>query len=349
MNVLIVGATGYAGQQLTTLLTYHPEVSHLYLASGRQADRPFETIYPHTSRRVQQTLCDSQLVLTPAFLEEKQIGVCFLALPHGESTTILPKLIHSKTIFIDLGADFRLKNPELYEKWHGTPPANPYLEGATYGLCEWHRSELKTAKFIANPGCYATATLLATLPVIKQDFLEDALLFVDGKSGISGSGRQATLPNLYGEATENVRPYKTGTHQHTPEIEENLSHFSGLKKPYKVLFAPSVVPMTRGLISTAYFKLKAEVCRADIQAAYQKAYSDEPFIRLTDAPPATKYVRGSNYADVWYHLDERTQTLTAMCAIDNLIKGAAGQAVQNMNLRFGLCETLGIDLTPLYP
>lgn len=349
MNVVVAGSTGYAGQQLSTLLSAHPKVSHLYLSSGRQADRSFDEIYPHTKSRVQTTLCDSAVVLTPEFFMSHQIDVCFLALPHGESTALVPKLMNTKAVLIDLGSDFRLDDASLYEAWHGKTPSEAYLKEGIYGLSEWNREHIKTAKLIANPGCYATATLLATMPVIANDLSTDNLIFVDAKSGISGSGRQASIGSLYAEAAENVKPYKTGVHQHTPEIEETLKAVSPNKMDLQVLFSPSVVPMTRGLISTAYFKLRQIVTLDAVKQAFETAYADETFIRLMTSAPATKNVRGSNFADLWYHFDERTHSLTVMCAIDNLVKGASGQAIQNMNIRFGWSETLGLELMPLYP
>lgn len=349
MNVLIAGATGYAGQQLLTLLSSHPEVTKLYLTSNSQFEMDIQDIYPHMSHKITQRLIKTTDALTTTFMLTHHIDVCFLALPHGQSSQYLECIEAPSCLFIDLSADLRLKDSTLYETWHGHKTAESLLSQSVYGLSEWYRDAIKDSKLIANPGCYATATLLAILPLIQNEFIQDPLIFVDGKSGISGAGRQARLGNLFGESSENITPYKTGTHQHTPEIEETLNGFSNALGTFQIHFSPSVVPMTRGLLSTIYAKAKPDVTSAQIVEAFKVAYSNRPFIRLLDRPPATKNVRGSNYADIWVLLDERTGSITSMCAIDNLMKGAAGQAIQNMNIHFGFDETLGLEQMPLYP
>lgn len=346
MNIVIAGSTGYAGQQLTSLLVHHPHVKKLYLGSSSHSDVPFDALYGHANRLIIETLRDSESLMTPTFIKDHQIDVVFLALPHGMSSKYVPRLLESDALIIDLGSDYRLKNPEHYEKWHGSHASPHLLDQGVYGLSEFYAESIRKTRLIANPGCYATATLLAMLPALSSGFISDTTVIVDAKSGISGAGRQANVSGLYAEATENIRPYKTGDHQHIPEIEQTLSEHGS---EHHVLFSPSVVPMSRGILSSVYAKLRPGVDMDKLHDAYQRAYANKPFIRRVNNAPCTKHVRGSNYADVWYKIDHRTGTLIMMCAIDNLIKGAAGQAVQNMNLHFGYEETAGLQQMPLYP
>lgn len=349
MNIVIAGSTGYAGQQLTSLLAKHPSVKKLYLGSSSQAESAYDALYAHTKDIIFETLLDSDTLLTPSFIKAHQIDVCFLALPHGMSSRYVPKIIDSGALIIDLGSDYRLKDVDNYTRWHGAHASPQLLDKGIYGLSEFYATEIKASRLIANPGCYATATLIAMLPAVSAGFIADSRIIVDAKSGISGAGRQASMNGLYAEAAENIRPYKTGDHQHIPEIEQALDVVSSNASAYKVMFSPSVVPMTRGILSAVYAKIDASVDMAMLDQVYQDAYSDKPFIRITAHAPLTKNVRGSNYADVWYKIDRRTGTLIMMCAIDNLMKGAAGQAVQNMNMHFGLDENSGLTQMPLYP
>ncbi|HAS73861.1 MAG TPA: N-acetyl-gamma-glutamyl-phosphate reductase [Clostridiales bacterium UBA8960] len=349
MNIVIAGSTGYAGQQLTSLLVNHPNIKKIYLGSSSQSSSTYDAIYAHTKGIIFETLLDSDTLLTPSFLEAHQIDCCFLALPHGMSSKYVPDIIDSGALVIDLGSDYRLEDAENYVKWHGVHASPHLLDQGVYGLSEFYSDKLGGTKLIANPGCYATATLLAMLPAIQAGLIKDPLIIVDAKSGISGAGRQASQAGLFAEAAENIRPYKTGDHQHIPEIEQTLSQNQSSEVAFKVMFSPSVVPMTRGLLSAVYAKIDHTVDMAMLDSAYNAAYADKPFIRLLNQAPCTKNVRGSNYADIWYKIDHRTGTLIMMCAIDNLMKGAAGQAVQNMNLHFGFEETVGLGQMPLYP
>lgn len=324
MNIVVVGSTGYAGQQLTSLLAHHPKVKKIYLGTSSQTTIMYDAIYAHTKGVINETLLGSDDLLTPSFIEANQIDVCFLALPHGMSSKYVPKIIDSKALIIDLGSDYRLEDAENYVKWHGDHASPHLLDKGIYGLSEFYSGKLQETRLIANPGCYATATLLAMLPAIQSGLIKDPLIIVDAKSGISGAGRQASQTGLFAEAAENVRPYKTGDHQHIPEIEQTLSQNQSGSMAFRVMFSPSVVPMTRGLLSAVYAKIDASVDMDMLDQVYKAAYADKPFIRLVNEAPCTKNVRGSNFADIWYKIDQRTGTLIMMCAIDNLMKGAAG-------------------------
>lgn len=348
MKVCIIGSTGYAGQQLASLLLKHPEISHLYLGSNGSSGKKITESYGHLRGQLPCHLYSPEELLNPEFIASEGIELVFFALPHGLSASPVAKLRAQGVKVIDLGADFRIKSKATYSLWYGSHEAENLLPEAVYGLSEHFSKEIAQASLVANPGCYATATLLAAIPALKMGLIGKHTLVVDGKSGISGAGRSANVEGLFSEASENIKPYNVGTHRHTPEIEQTLQHFQE-EGSAKILFSPSVVPMTRGILSSVYAPLEKSWNENQIRAYYKEVYQQSPFIRLLDSPPLTKAVRGSNYADLWVGLDKRTNTLICMAAIDNLMKGAAGQAVQNMNLMFGFSETLGLDYVPLYP
>lgn len=349
MKACIIGSTGYAGQQLTTLLMHHPEISKLYLGAHSNFGRQFSESYPHANRIVSIDLQPSETLLDPDFLKSEAIDCLFFALPHGASAAPISALAPHGIKMIDLGTDLRLNDPLLSAEWYGVSPSAELLSKSVYGLSEHYREAVSQAQIVANPGCYATATLLAALPAVSSGFLSDQTLVVDAKSGISGAGRQAQVDSLYSETAENIKPYKIGAHRHTPEIEQALAAQKCSALPCKVMFAPSVVPMSRGILSAVYGTIDKKYSAEALQKVYAKLYEASPFIRLLEQPPTTKAVRGSNYADIWVYIDSRTNTFVAMAAIDNLMKGAAGQAVQNMNLMMGFSETLGLQQIPLYP
>ena len=352
MKACVVGSTGYAGQQLVTILMNHPEITTLYLGSHSSFGKPFSEHYPHTKHIVSINMLPVETLLEPEFLKSENIDLIFFALPHGLSADPIGELAPLGIKMIDLGTDLRLRSPELTREWYGEPPSPELLGQAVYGLSEHYREAIQKAQIIANPGCYATATLLAALPAIQSGMIQSQTLIVDAKSGISGAGRQAQIESLFSEATENVKPYKVGTHRHTPEIEQALALHSptnGLTSPFKVLFSPSVVPMSRGIVSAVYGSIEPKYSEEALLKVYSKIYENAPFIRLVNQPPMTKAVRGSNYTDIWVHVDSRTHTFVAMAAIDNLMKGAASQAVQNMNLMMGFEEDCGLRYIPLYP
>lgn len=343
MKACIIGSTGYAGQQLASLLLKHPKITHLFLGSFGSANEPMAERYRHLSHIIPCQLMQSELLLAPQFLKEQGIDILFFALPHSVSSQWIGKIMgyNLPIKIIDLGADFRIKDLKTYTQWYGDHPHPSLLPKATYGLTELNPEGIKNSTLIANPGCYATATLLAAHPAVEAEIIGHTPLIVDAKSGISGAGRQGNVDNLFAEISENMRPYHVGEHRHIPEIEQSLG--------CSILFSPSVVPMSRGMISAVYSPLSKKCSLTYVKRLYQDAYRNSHYIRFVETPPITKAVRGSNFADIWLHIDERTQTFVSMVAIDNLMKGASGQAVQNMNLMMGFDETLGLEQVPLYP
>ena len=280
----------------------------------------------------------------------EQVDVIFTATPQGLCASLINEEILSKTKIIDLSADFRLKDVKVYEEWYKIEHKAPqYIDEAVYGLCEINRDKVKDARIVANPGCYTTCSILTAYPLAKEGLIDMSTLIIDAKSGTSGAGRGAKLPNLYCEVNENIKAYGVATHRHTPEIEEQLGYAAGEKVVLN--FTPHLVPMNRGILATEYAKLTKEVTYEEVKAIYDKYYADEKFVRVLDKDqcPETKWVEGSNYVDIGFKIDERTGRIIMMGAIDNLVKGAAGQAVQNMNLLFGLPESEGLELVPMFP
>ena len=274
----------------------------------------------------------------------------FTATPQGLCASLVSEEILSKTKIIDLSADFRLKDVDVYEEWYKIEHKAPqYIDKAVYGLCEINRDLVKSARIVANPGCYTTCSILTAYPLAKEGLIDMSTLIIDAKSGTSGAGRGAKLPNLYCEVNENIKAYGVATHRHTPEIEEQLGYASGEKVVLN--FTPHLVPMNRGILATEYATLKKEVTYEEVKAVYDKYYAKEKFVRVLDRDvcPETKWVEGSNYVDIGFKIDPRTNRIIMMGAIDNLVKGAAGQAVQNMNLLFGLPEEEGLELVPMFP
>ena len=272
------------------------------------------------------------------------------ATPQGLCASLVNEEILSKTKIIDLSADFRLKDVNVYEEWYKIEHKAPqYIDEAVYGLCEINRDLVKSAKIVANPGCYTTCSILTAYPLAKEGLIDMSTLIIDAKSGTSGAGRGAKLPNLYCEVNENIKAYGVATHRHTPEIEEQLGYASGEKVVLN--FTPHLVPMNRGILATEYATLKKKVTYEEVKAVYDQYYAKEKFVRVLDRDvcPETKWVEGSNYVDIGFKIDPRTNRIIMMGAIDNLVKGAAGQAVQNMNLLFGLPEDEGLELVPMFP
>lgn len=348
MKVGIIGATGYTGIELLRILQQHPAAEICYASTESYADKTLEQVYRHLTGSVS---------LTGEKLDLKKAAACcdllFIALPHGHAAAIAQSLLDAGKKVIDLGADFRLKNPSHYQQWYQHPPAAEHLlQQAVYGLPEVEdKATISQACLIANPGCYATAAILAAFPALTAGIVDLDDCIFDGKSGISGAGRTLSLHAHFCEIAENFKAYQTaGKHRHTPEIEQALS--SKLGKVIQVQFTPHLIPMIRGLFMTAYFKLTVSITEAEIYEIYQQAYADQPFIRIfkDDTELQTKNVRGSNFCDLVIRVDSRTNRLIVTSAIDNLIKGAAGQAIQNMNLMYALPETLGLNtIIPIYP
>ena len=279
-----------------------------------------------------------------------QVDVIFTATPQGLCASLVNEEILSKVKIIDLSADFRIKDVKVYEEWYKLEHKSPqFIEEAVYGLCEINREDVKKARLVANPGCYTTCSILTCYPLVKEGIIDPNTIIVDAKSGTSGAGRGAKVDNLFCEVNENMKAYGVATHRHTPEIEEQLGYACGEK--ITINFTPHLVPMNRGILATAYASLKKDVTYEEVKAIYDKYYANEKFVRVLekDVCPQTKWVEGSNYVDVNFKIDPRTNRIIMMGAIDNLVKGAAGQAVQNMNLMFGLKESEGLELVPMFP
>ena len=341
----IIGATGYAGNELARLLLGHKEVEVAWYGSRSYIDKKYADVYRNMFQIVDAVCLDDNMEQLA-----DQVDVIFTATPQGLCASLVNEEILSKVKIIDLSADFRIKDVKTYEKWYGIEHKSPqFIEEAVYGLCEVNREDIKGARLIANPGCYTTCSILTAYPLAKEGLIDMDTLIIDAKSGTSGAGRGAKVPNLYCEVNENIKAYGVATHRHTPEIEDQLGYACG--QEVLINFTPHLIPMNRGILVTAYASLKKEVSYEEVRAAYDKYYADETFIRVLDKDvcPQTKCVEGSNYVDVNFKIDPRTKRVIMMGAMDNLVKGAAGQAVQNMNLMFGFDEAEGLHQIPMLP
>ena len=341
----IIGATGYAGAELVRLLLGHKEVEIKWYGSRSYVDQAYASVYQNMFQLVDEKCLDDNMEAMA-----DQVDVIFTATPQGLCASLVNENILNKVKIIDLSADFRIKDVNVYEKWYGIEHKAPqYIEEAVYGLCEVNREKIKQARIIANPGCYPTCSFLSIYPCVKEGLIDPNTIIIDAKSGTSGAGRGAKVDNLYCEVNENIKAYGVAGHRHTPEIEEQLGYAAG--KEILLNFTPHLVPMNRGILITAYASLKKEVSYEEVKAAYDKYYENETFVRVLDRDvcPQTKWVEGSNYVDVNFKIDPRTHRIIMMGAMDNLVKGAAGQAVQNMNLLFGLPENEGLQLVPMFP
>ena len=345
IQVGIIGATGYAGGELVRLLYGHKDVEIKWYGSRSYVDQKYASVYQNMFQIVEDVCKDDNLKQLA-----KEVDVIFTATPQGFLAGVLDEEILSNTKVIDLSADFRIKDVATYEKWYGIEHKSPqFIPEAVYGLCERNREAIKQARLVANPGCYPTCSITSIFPLAAEGLIDMDTLIIDAKSGTSGAGRGAKVPNLYCEVNENMKAYGVATHRHTPEIEEQLGYASG--KEVVINFTPHLVPMNRGILATEYAKLTKDVTWEEVKAVYDKYYANEKFVRVLekDVYPETKWVEGSNYVDIGFKIDPRTNRIIMMGAIDNLVKGAAGQAVQNMNLIFGLPESEGLDLVPMFP
>ena len=345
IKVGIIGATGYAGGELVRILMGHKDAEIKWYGSRSYVDQKYADVYRNMFQIVDAKCMDDNM-------EElaDQVDVIFTATPQGLCASLVNEEILSKTKIIDLSADFRLKDVNVYEEWYKIEHKAPqYIDEAVYGLCEINRDLVKSARIVANPGCYTTCSILTAYPLAKEGLIDMSTLIIDAKSGTSGAGRGAKLPNLYCEVNENIKAYGVATHRHTPEIEEQLGYASGEKVVLN--FTPHLEPMNRGILATEYATLKKKVTYEEVKAVYDQYYAKEKFVRVLDRDvcPETKWVEGSNYVDIGFKIDPRTNRIIMMGAIDNLVKGAAGQAVQNMNLLFGLPEDEGLELVPMFP
>ena len=345
VKVGIIGSTGYAGQELVRLLLGHKEAEIVWYGSRSYIDKKYSDVFGNMFEIVDEKCLDDNM----DELSDKA-DVIFTATPQGLCASLVNEEILSKVKIIDLSADFRIKDVSVYEKWYGIEHKSPeYINEAVYGLCEINRDDIKGKRLIANPGCYTTCSILSLYPLVKEGVIDPNTIIVDAKSGTSGAGRGAKVNNLFCEVNESIKAYGVTTHRHTPEIEEQLGYACG--KQIMINFTPHLVPMNRGILVTAYGNLSGDYTYEEIKSIYDKYYANECFVRVLekDVCPETRWVEGSNYVDVNFKIDERTKRVVVMGALDNLVKGAAGQAVQNMNLVFGLPETMGLLQPPMFP
>ena len=354
IKVGIIGATGYAGGELVRILMGHRETEIKWYGSRSYIDKKYSEVYQNMFQIVDSVCMDDNM-------EElaNQVDVIFTATPQGLCASLINEEILSKVKVIDLSADFRIKDVKIYEQWYNIEHKAPgYIDEAVYGLCEINRNDIKNARIVANPGCYTTCSILTAYPLVKEGIIDPDTLIIDAKSGVSGAGRGAKVANLYCEVNENIKAYGVTSHRHTPEIEEQLGYAAGRKLTLN--FTPHLVPMNRGILITEYATLRQDCFDAGasniekyekIKSIYNKYYSNEKFIRVLEhgVCPETKWVEGSNYVDINFVIDDRTGRIIMMGALDNLVKGAAGQAVQNMNILFGINESEGLNMVPTFP
>ena len=346
----IIGATGYAGAELVRLLLGHKDAEIVWYGSRSYVDQPYASIYQNMFQLVDAKCMDDNMDELA-----KEADVIFTATPQGLCASLINEDILSHAKVIDLSADFRLKDVKVYEEWYKMEHKAPqYIEEAVYGLCEINREKIRGARIVANPGCYPTCSTLSIYPLVKEQLIDPDTIIIDAKSGTSGAGRGAKTDNLFCEVNENMKAYGVTTHRHTPEIEEQLGYAAG--KEITVTFTPHLAPMNRGILATEYAALVKKAdgsypTAEELRAVYERYYQKEKFIRVLEEGvcPETKWVEGSNYVDVNFMVDERTGRVIMMGALDNIVKGAAGQAVQNMNLMFGLPEETGLELVPMFP
>ena len=340
----VIGASGYGGAETVRLLTAHPQVDIVHVTAETQQGQVMSDLYPNLRHFVDQTMIP---------VDPERIGhdsdVTFVSLPSGKAMHLVPALLEQGSKVIDLAADFRLRDPSLYPTWYKfTHVAPDYLEQRVYGLPELHREAIIQTRLLANPGCYPAASLLALIPLLRAGWVQTDGIIIDAKSGVSGAGRGGGGGFGYAEVNENLRAYSVVGHNHTAEIEQELSAIAG--SPVQVVFTPHLVPMTRGILATVYASLKGAHQEAEALQLYAETYRDAPFVRvLHDALPQTKATLGSNYCDVTVKIDQRTHIAIAIAVIDNLGRGAAGQAVQNMNLMFDVPETTGLHYPGVFP
>ncbi|HSI78662.1 MAG TPA: N-acetyl-gamma-glutamyl-phosphate reductase [Lunatimonas sp.] len=342
-RVSIIGASGYTGSELARILINHPEVEIVHITSETHLGKNFSDLHPQFIGRL-----DMPLVSAQDILPEDQ-DILFLALPHGVSMSFVKKWAGEKVKIIDLSGDFRLRNPEVYSEWYQKEHNYPEgFENAVYGLPELHGESISKANLVANPGCYPTASILSLAPLIAGGFTDPERVIIDAKSGTTGAGVKASETTHFSNVNENFRAYGIGTHRHTIEIEEQLGGLSA-KGDAQVQFTPHLLPVDRGILATAYADRIQDIDQDQLATLYIKFYEGQPFIRIRNQAPSIKDVRGSNFCDIFPYLDARTGRVIVIAVIDNLVKGAAGQAVHNMNLMLGLNQTAGLMDIPIKP
>jgi N-acetyl-gamma-glutamyl-phosphate reductase len=344
VKAAIIGTTGYGGGELIRILANHPYISIHSIHTTRD-EKPVSEEYPHLTGIFDKVLTK---IDTDKIAEEADI--VFLATPSKVSGKLVESFFKKGIKVVDLSGDLRLKDTSVYEAWYKHEPVDAsVLNEAVYGLSEWNREKVMNANLLANPGCYPTAALLGLAPVLKEKVIESNSIIIDAKSGVSGAGRSPSMGTLYAELNENFKIYKVNEHQHIPEIEQQLSLWNG--EEVKITFSTHLIPVTRGIMATIYVQLKEDLDTSRLLDLYKETYDGHPFVRVrkNGVFPSVKEVKGSNYCDIGLHADSRTGRLTIVSVIDNLMKGAAGQAVQNANIMFGLEETAGLKMIPLYP
>ncbi|NBD26682.1 N-acetyl-gamma-glutamyl-phosphate reductase [Paenibacillus glycinis] len=345
VKAAIIGSTGYGGVELIRLLAGHPQVEVTSVVSSSSAGAPIAEGYPHLTE-IRTDLLDD---VDPALIKSKA-DVVFIATPSGIAAKLAPSLLAEGLKVIDLSGDHRLKERGEYETWYKKQPADQeYLDKAVFGLSEVYGESVRGADFVSNPGCYPTATLLGLVPAVKAGFIDPASIIIDAKSGVSGAGRGVNLGHHFAEINENFKAYKLNQHQHIPEIEQVLTDAAGRK--IVTTFSTQLIPITRGIMSTMYAGMTGTYTNEDFISLYRNYYEGRHFVRIRQDGtwPATKEVSGSNYCDIGFAVDARTGRVTIVSVIDNLVKGAAGQAIQNLNLMMGWDETLGLRFVPVYP
>lgn len=344
IKIAIIGASGYTGAELTRILCNHAQVQISAVTSRQHAGQDLAEVFPHLRDKV-SIICEEPDIEKIC----EKADLLFTAVPHKTAMAIVPEILSAGKKIIDLSADFRLKDVAIYEKWYQKHTASKYLNTAVYGLPELYREAIRKTALVANPGCYPTSALLALAPLLENRLIDPQSIIIDSKSGTSGAGRSASVATLFCEVTDGFRPYKVGDHRHTPEIEQEISLLAGIKTT--VSFTPHLLPISRGILSTIYATIDSDLTEDMVEKAYQDKYNREPFVRLIgqSALPATQYVRGSNYCDISFRIDKRTNRIIILSAIDNIVKGAAGQAVQNMNIMCGFAEQEGLTGAPFFP
>ncbi len=345
LNIAIIGASGYTGVELARLLSNHPEV-RLTLVTSRQFEgQPLSQVFPNLRTKV-DLLCENPDIDRLC----DRADLYFTAVPHKTAMDLVPHLRQAGKKVVDLSADFRLKDQSVYEEWYQPHSSAQLLSEAVYGLPELYRDSIAGTSLVANPGCYPTSIILGLAPLLKAGVIDSDTIIADSKSGTSGAGRSAQIGSLFCEVTDGFRAYKVGgVHRHTPEIEQELSLLGG--RDITISFTPHLLPLSRGILSTIYARLQPGQTESSIHQFYQAMYADEPFVRVLPPGnlPATQYVRGSNFCDIGFTIDRRTGRIIVLSAIDNIVKGAAGQAIQNMNIMCGFDETKGLEVVPLFP
>lgn len=353
--VSIVNVTGYTGLELLRLLSQHPYFKVTSVTARSAAEKRLDEVYPQFSSRTNSNVVPD-LVITQ---EPEQTDLAFVCLPHAAAAEVVVNLLDHGTRVVDLSADFRLRDAQIYEEWYKhRHPAPSLLETAVYGLCERYREHIEGASLVANPGCYATAAILGLLPAMARGMIEPDVI-IDAKSGVSGAGRGLTLGTHYAEVNEDVSAYSLSGHRHLPEITQELEAAAragtdSFNSSLRITFVPHLVPMTRGILATCYADLNAEAAHRvstteEIRELYEEFYAGEPFVHIVDQPPHTKWTYGSNHCFIYPMVDRRTRRLLVISCLDNLVKGAAGQAIQNANRLYGFPESTGLPSVALYP